>query len=251
VLGQPELATQYYRRVLALDPTARLPDDASPRLRPPFIAAQSSMAAHGRLTVRAERRAAALELRVVSDPLGMVAAVRPVADGKPGRAVALTSGVVALDDRRPIDAVWVLDEHGNTLVVVEPPARAPALAPAAAPPPPPPAGTPILRRWLTWAIPAAIVGGIGAGLLVDGQAAKDRLDQITAASSTHFLAEAEQQRARWQSDTRLATVAFTAAGALAVTAVVMAATGPSPDRQARIAPLATPHAIGLAWASRF
>ncbi|MCP6280625.1 hypothetical protein NL459_28785, partial [Klebsiella pneumoniae] len=53
VLGPPELAEQYYRRMLALAPDAVLPPDASPRLREPFVAAQAYMAAQQRFDARA------------------------------------------------------------------------------------------------------------------------------------------------------------------------------------------------------
>ena len=55
VLDQRELAEQYYRRWLAIDPDAALPDDTAPKLREPFVAAQAYSAAHGRLRATARR----------------------------------------------------------------------------------------------------------------------------------------------------------------------------------------------------
>ena len=203
VLGERELAEQYYRRVLALDPDARLPDDASPKLRQPFVAAQAYMAAHRRLTVRAVRRGRAIEVTVVGDPLGMVAAIAAKVGGAQRQKIAVTGAPVVLEPRGAVDELAVLDEHGNTLrTVAAPPTTGDAGGPddRAADP-----GTPIVRRWVTWAIPAVVLGGVGAGFLIDGQRAKAELDDILANDGMHFLAEAEQQRTRWKDDTTIAT----------------------------------------------
>jgi hypothetical protein len=53
VLGHADLAEQFYRRWLAVDPRAALGDDESPKLRAPFVAAQAYIQGHGRLVVSA------------------------------------------------------------------------------------------------------------------------------------------------------------------------------------------------------
>jgi hypothetical protein len=251
VLGQRELAEQYYRRVLALDPEAQLPADASPKLRPPFVAAQAYMAAHRRLAVRAERRGGNLTVTVVADPLGMIAAVAAVVAGQRERGVAVASGPVGLEPRGDVDHIAVLDEHGNTLRRIDPPAATVEAAPRAPAAPPAAPRTPILRRWLTWAIPAVLAGGIGAGFLIDGRNAKRELDAILARNDTYFFDEAERQRVRWQDDTRIATLAFAAAGGFAAAAIIMAATQPSTDAAPVVAPTISARQVGLAWTTRF
>ena len=116
--------------------------------------------------------------------------------------------------------------------------------------------------WWVWAIPAVIAAGVGGGFLYDGAAAHDRLDQITAASSAYYLADAEAARARWRADTQTATIALAAAGALAITAVVMAATAPRAPRATpttALAPTVFPGAatrgaapaLGVTWLRTF
>ena len=52
VLKDRALGEKFYQRWLALEPAARLPDGSSPKLRDAFVAAQSQMAARGRLALR-------------------------------------------------------------------------------------------------------------------------------------------------------------------------------------------------------
>jgi hypothetical protein len=249
VLGQGELAEQYYRRVLSLDPDARLPADASPKLRQPFVAAQAYMAAHHRLDVRAARRGRRIEITVVADPLGMVAAVTAIVDGAPLPEVAVTGAPIVLAPSGAVDRIVLLDEHGNTLrVIAAPPAGAEPVDPAGRPSSP---RVPILRRWITWAIPAVVMSGTGVAFLVAAQQASGRLDDILATSGTHFLDEAEQERRRWRDDTLIANLAFAAAGAFTVTAIVMAATQPSSAAQTAVIPTAGAHHVGLAFAAKF
>jgi hypothetical protein len=236
VLGPTDLAEQYYRRMLALDPTATLPPDASPRLRDPFVAAQAYMAAQPRFDVRARRTAQGIEVSVV-DPLRMVIAVATLEDGvvhgrhllvealpAAGATVTIgTSATVVLDDVG--DEVVVLDENGNFLRVIDLPPR-----PAPEEPPPPAPRTPILRRWVTWAIPAGLAAGATGFLFVDAKLAHDRLDDILAGSSMHYLDEAEEERRRWRGHTISAWVGVGVTAALATTAIVMATHRPQAVR---------------------
>lgn len=252
VLGQNDLAEQYYRRVLALDPDARLPADASPKLRQPFVAAQAFMAAHRRLEVRAARRGRRIEVTVVADPLGMVAAVTAIVDGEALPEVAVGDAPIVLAPDGKVTRIVLLDEHGNALRTMAAPA-APAggadpVGPAERPASP---HTPILRRWVTWAVPAAVLAGTGAAFLVAAQRASGRLDDILATSGAHYLDEAEQERKRWRDESLISGLAFAAAGAFTVTAIVMAATQPSPGAQAAVVPTVGAHDVGLAFAAKF
>lgn len=243
VLGQNDLAEQYYRRVLSLDPDARLPADASPKLRQPFIGAQAYMAAHRRLDARAARRGRRIEVTVVADPLGMVAAVTVIVGGEAFPEVAVTGAPIVLEPRGAAERIVMLDEHGNTLRAIAVPAD--GVERPAAP------HVPVVRRWVTWAIPAVVATGTGVAFLIAGQQAKGRLDDILAASGGYYLAEAEQERRTWRDDTLVSNIAFAAAGAFTLTAIVMAATQPSPGSQTAVIPTAGAHHVGLALSARF
>ena len=194
VLGQRELAEQYYRRWLALDPQAALGDDVAPKLREPFVAAQAYMAAHGRLAVTLARRATGeLEVVIASDPLAMAAAVA-LDGGAPVPLSAERRATLAAPADRAAGHAIVLDEHGNHLVEL-PIDAAPAPAPPGAPRPglayAPPTPRPFFRRWTTWAAPAGalvIAGGVFGTLAITGQQSQaDKIDH----SGDHFFDEVD------------------------------------------------------------
>jgi hypothetical protein len=223
VLGQSDLAEQYYRRLLALDPDATLPADASPKLRQPFVAAQAYMIAQGRLELVAVQRDAEIAVSIVSDPLNMIAGAMANAGGEAlaRESISMSQRAASLAVAKAADVreVMILDEHGNTLVVI------PVSVPEPEAPPPvveaPAVSTPLVRRWQTWAIPAAVFAGAGVGFFIDAQRSKGRLDDILADDSMFFFDEAEDQRRRWKRNTLIADVSFGIAGVLAVTSVVM------------------------------
>jgi hypothetical protein len=243
VLGQAELGEQYYRRVLALDPTAKLPTDVSPKLRERFVAAKAFMAAQTRLEIRAERQKDQIRITVIGDPLNMIAKYAAIAHGEPLPVETTTTLEVPRDTGAT--EVRALDEHGNTLAttaIVDEPAEA-----TPAPhhdEPHEPAETPLVRRWQTWAIPAGVAAAVGIGFFIDARLAKGELDDILASSSTHFLADAESQRQRWQNDMLVTEISLAAASAFAVTAIVMRATAP-------VSPQISPHTVGVAIAGKF
>ena len=220
VLGEPELAEQYYRRMLALDPAAMLPPDASPRLREPFVAAQAYMAAQQRFTARARRTGAGAEVSIV-DPLGMVVAVATLARGEVWARAAFAGAPVVLADAE--HDIVLLDEHGNFLRVIAPPP-----VPVVETPPTP--RTPLLRRPITWAIPATIFAGAGIAFFVDARLAKGRLDDILANDSMHFLEEAETERRRWRRHTIFAGAGVGLGAVFATTAIVLAVRHPTAVR---------------------
>ncbi len=242
VLGDDALADQYYRRMLALAPDTTLPLDASPRLREPFIAAQAYMAAQQRFAVRATRTDNGIAV-TVTDPLGMVVAVatveRGVVRGKQAvvgasfgpAAPGATSRPLVLEDIG--DEVVALDEHGNFLRVIALPPREVAVEMPAAP------STPILKRWVTWAIPAGVFTGASVYFFLDAQRSRDRLDDILANPSMHYFDDAETERRRWRGHTMIGWVGAGLAVGFATTAIVLAIRSPvtvtpvvGPDRAA-------------------
>ncbi len=231
VLGDADLAEQYYRRMLALDPDVMLPADASPRLRDPFVAAQAYMAAQQRFDLRATRTANGITVSVV-DPLGMIVAVatleRGVVRGKQGllEAAPAVSSTVSNGAAAPVvledigDEVVALDEHGNFLRVIELPAQPVVVDKPTTP------RTPFFRRWYVYAIPAVLAAGTTTFLFVDAQQTKGRLDDILANPGAHYFDEAEEERRRYRGHMMFGWVGVGVTAALTTTAIVMAATRP-------------------------
>ena len=217
VLGTADLAEQYYRRMLALDPDASLSSDASPRLREPFVAAQAYMAAQQRFEARATRSDQGIAVTIV-DPLGMVVAAATLERGELRGKQRFAGQPLVLEDVG--DDVVILDEHGNFLRVLEVPRGGNVDQPLTP-------RTPVLRRWYTWAIPAVAFAGGTAFFLVDAQRAKDRLDSIIAKSPDHFLDEAENQDRRWRRGTIIGWIGVGVTLGLTTTAIVLARSKPS------------------------
>ena len=199
VLDDRDVAEQYYRRWLAIDPGAALPADTAPKLRDPFIAAQAYIAAHGRLVARAERTPTGeIDVELVADPLAMAraaAALDPAARSAP---VAFGS-----DRRASLPAgsrVAILDDTGNRLLeldVAEPAAA--STLPAGQPPAPTTDATdhpPWTRNWLTWAIPTGAFGLVAAGFGIATLASYQRADMITSDSGKYHLVDAEDNLRR-------------------------------------------------------
>jgi hypothetical protein len=217
VLGPADLAEQYYRRMLALDPNATLPADASPRLREPFVAAQAYMAAQQRFEAKAARTARGIEVTIV-DPLGMVVAVAMLEAGELRNKQPFASQAITLADVGT--QVVALDEHGNFLRIVDLP------APAVVADEPMPPRTPFFRHWLTWTVPAVAATGATTFFFYDAKRAHDRLDTLLANSAGHFLDEAEAERRHWRRSTIIGWVGVGVTAALATTAIVMATRRP-------------------------
>ncbi len=228
VLGQREVGEQYFRRLLALRPQAKLSIDTAPKILEPFSAAQAHMAAVGNLRVSV-KATTALEVvvEITADPLGMVAAaqVRYVdGTGEIGlvRRPAPAPITVRIPAGATADSVEIVDEHGNHLLELSPP----ELRADGGPDPVDAGGSPNrLLRWPTWAIAAGVSGGIGVGFAIDGGRSHARLDDILANPEDHFFAEAESARRRWQRDATVANVAFVAAGVFVAGAVTVAVIG--------------------------
>ncbi len=246
VLGQREVAEQYYRRWIAIDPHAALPQTLAPKLREPFVAAQAYMAAHGQLVVRLSRSATVVDIAVESDPLAMVAAVA-IAPGAPVRlGVDRTAHLVVPVGARDV-VVLVLDETGNHVRELAAP-EAPAAPPPPPPPPPPPAPpeaveTPLYRNWLVYAIPAGASFVVGAGFGLAAGSANGSLGNVI---TTHgFYGDALADQHSRDRDATIANGFFLGAAVLGAAAVIAYTT--RPGREATIVtPTAAPGAVGVA-----
>jgi hypothetical protein len=150
-----------------------------------------------------------------------------------------------------VEGLVLLDEHGNTLRAIAAPAMAgdgdgdgPRQGDRAP-------STSILGSWITWAIPATALAATGVGFLVGAQRARGRLDDILANDQSHFFDEAEQERERWKTDTLISNLAFAAAGAFTVTALVIAVTRPSGGSHATLTPTVANHQVGVVLDAKF
>lgn len=277
VLGQRELAEQFYRRWLAIDPDAALPDDTAPKLREPFVAASAYVAAHGRLQAIAQRtQAGEIDVELVADPLAMAhaasaldpAAPVNVAAPAPGaRAAAAPASAVFGADRRVRLAgaarIAILDDRGNHLLELDPAAaaavpsvaapRTPSATDAEAAAPERPADPdrpPWTRRWLTWGIPTGVFALGAAGFGIAAIASYERAHQITGDSGHFYLADAQDNVRRGRTFVWITAGAGAAAVACAIPAAIYLARDVR-HRRVIAAPALSPGALGLVVAGRF
>ena len=232
VLGQPEIAEQFYRRWLALVPDATLPDTVAPKLRAPFERARAAMAGRGRIAVAVRRSGHAIDVVVESDPLAMVvgAAIEAEAPLAPKPFVARAVRFVDVDPAADV-AITILDEHDNHLLSVQAPAQA-ATAQADSE-----SGTPWYRNYLVWAVPAVAFGGVGVGFGIAANGAQREIDELQP--DEHFASELDAAHERRDRYALIANIGFIAGGACAVTAVIMAIVRPRANVSIAAAPSAT------------
>jgi hypothetical protein len=234
VLGQREIGEQYYRRWLALDPSASLGADVAPKLREPFEAAQAYIAAHGRMSAMATRISADVLDVAVTDPLAMAVSAT-IVGGTPVPLSAERRARLAPPDAGSV-VIAVLDDRGNKLVeLAAGPAAAdvipelpqdPADDPYAAEPTPSPpqleqpeAGP--SRLWLVFAVPSAVFLVTGAGFAVAAVNDRDIVDSAIETSTTHVYTEVADRQKRSQTFTALGGTALGIGVILAVPAAVL------------------------------
>jgi hypothetical protein len=103
-----------------------------------------------------------------------------------------------------------------------------------------------LRRPWPYAIGAGVLAGAGGVLVWRRQVARDDLDAILADSESHTFADAEAARDRAETYGWLSVAGFAAAGALAVTAIVLSTLD---DAEVVVAP--APGGVSVGAALRF
>jgi hypothetical protein len=258
VLGHPELAEQFYRRWLAIDPRAALPTDTAPKLRTPFEAAQAYLAGHGGLAARAARTADGVDVTVTSDPLQMARAAIAL-DGA-ATAAPLGSGSVAHLAASTTRAA-VLDEYGNHVLELDVPPPVPGApgptAPAAPAAPgrldaPKPAVSPRSwpRRWTTWAIPTAACGIVSVSFLGVALQAQITANQIAAESGAHRKADVDDELAHARTYTWVSAITAAATVGFAIPMAVYFLQQREEPR-ATIVPIAGRGTAGLAITGQF
>lgn len=237
VLGDREVAEQYYRRWLALEPMASLPPSVAPKLREPFVAAQAYMAAHGRLAVTAQRNADRVVVVLEADPLVMAASVA-VVGGTPIAFDASHRATLAVGATAP--RIVVLDEFGNTLVALDDiPVALVTDVPSGSPSPS------LVRHPLLWGILTVAAGGTTLAFGLAARSADDDLANILANSGAHTLADAEAAQDRRDRHALVTNIGFVATGVFAVTTTIMILTRPS-AKSATVVPQVTRDGIGVA-----
>lgn len=245
VLNQRELAEQYYRRWLALEPAAKLADGASPKLQEVFVAAQAYMGAHGRLAVKAERRATAIDVVVESDPLAMATAS---ALDAPGAAPVAFGADHHAHLEAPVGAarVFVLDDRGNHLaeLAVAEPTRAPEVII----PPPETPERPFSRQWTTWAVPSAafLVGGAVLGTIAITE--QDNLKAAISKSGDHFFGDVSDDHKAIKRNATIGIALGSVGALLAIPAAVFYVHASRPWNISRLSLVPTAHGLGLAGA---
>ena len=259
VLDQRELAEQFYRRWLAIDPDAALPDDTAPKLREPFVAAQAYIAAHGGLRATARRTASGeIDVELIADPLAMAHAAAALDPAGPPAVFGAERRVRLAE----VPRVAILDDRGNHLLELAPAAPAaaapapaapgPFVAPAAAPPPETPAEDrpPWTRRWLTWAIPTGVFALGAAGFGIAAIASYGQARTITASSGGYHLSDAQDHVDRGRTFVWITIGAGAAAAACAIPAAIYLARDLRHPRVVA-APTVAPGALGLVLVGRF
>jgi hypothetical protein len=247
VMGQSEVGEQYYRRWLALDPSATLSSDVAPKLREPFDAARAYIAAHGGLEISGSRTSPTeLQIEIVSDPLAMVRAARLGPAGQPAAFGAQRRMRLAVAAETA--HIAIVDHYGNTLLELE---VAPGTGPLVEPrretmPSPKPKQS---RTWLAFGVPAAILiaGGLGVGTYayLQWQVANEN----SADSSQHFFTDVDADVSQSR------TLGYVAGGvaavgvSLAIPAAILFLR--STESRTQVTPLAGGGTTGLAVTTRF
>lgn len=253
-LGNDADAELAFRRLLALDPDATLPDGTSPKIAARLDAARATMSKPLGVKIGEPAGQRVLHLEVVSDPLNMIAGAHiRYRDGRGVERIQETRGSgpltlpIAPSTQVQVD---VLDEHGNILVTESFTTRSLAPEPRKPRGPAPtrpvsvdPPDSPFHTRPLTWAAAAAGIGAVGLFFGLRSESAQDELDQLNRNSPAHDFRDALAVEGRLRRDTLIANIGFAAAGATAVVAAVLWLREPRPDRAA--IPALTPSAT--AW----
>ncbi len=210
VLGQADAGEQYYRRWLALDPTAALGKDISPKLRGPFDAAKAYIGAHGRFDVSASRTAPReVSVEVVSDPLAMARGVR-LERGEITTPFDSTKHAKLVVDIVAVRA-FVLDEYGNVLRELDVPAAVAEPLHAPYPVEKPEPKTKLVEHrgthraaLLAWGIPCVTFLGTGLGFTIAALYEQGKTIELIKDSKDHYYSEVDDRRAKRNAFTALA-----------------------------------------------
>ena len=256
-LGKVDDAEKYYRAWIALEPSAALEAGASPKLRAPFDAAKSFVAANGPLDVAAEYVSDDdVRVRVISDPLALA---RTAQAGTATIAIVDRAALVTGARRGPIA---VRDRYGNTLVEVtatdappaprEPvPPSEPVAAPVTVTAPSP---APVIRTregrsttFYALAIPTAVLLATGVGFGITSIAYHGRVTSALEDSGSSYYGDVVDDQKKVALFWKLSAIAGAAGLALAVPTTIVYLR----SRDAMVAPYVDGDGGGMTLAGRF
>lgn len=245
-LDEPSSAQRWFARWVALVPDARLPADASPKLRAPMDAARAELGG-ARLALRVDGDGRVVRVHVAGDALGLVrrVRVRPV-DGGGGQAGLPGEPIIMTPDGPAVAAA--LDEHGNELLA-QPVAAGDAGGGAATDAR---GSRSIAARWETWALAGGALAIGGGGFAWRTAVAQDEFDRLRGERGLHTFEELEDVRRRGERHALVANVAFGAAAATAVVGAILWVRGRDGDEPAvRLGATIAPGQAGVAITARF
>ena len=228
VMGQTELAEQFYRRLLSIHPEAKLEEGLAPKFKQPFNAAVAYVDAHGAVRARARRLPSGeVEVVVESDPLKMVDAVAlATGSAEPSQFDADRRALLPAPGEASPGELVLLDDRRNQLVVLATPVDALASVTVTdAPPSVGPSGPGLMRTWWVWAIPSGVALAVGIGAGMSASSASDDLAEGLE-NRTLFYDDAKDLRDKVSSRSTIANVSFATAGVFAVAAGVVWFTRP-------------------------
>jgi len=229
VLDQRDVADQYFRRWIALDPNASLAADVKAKIREPFVSAQAFMNAHGRMSVTATRESSGVSV-VIRDPVGLIRAIAPDAPGPPALQ-NVTGERLTISAAADVKRVFALDEHGNHLVeaTILEWVAVKSYTPASK-------SISIVRSWKLW---AALSGAmfLGASVVAMVAGSSDNDVQNFAFDGSHYYSEYEDARDSRDKQALVANGLWIGSGFCLATAIVMFVIRPT-ERSVAITPAA-------------
>ena len=211
-LELPTTASEYFQRLLALDPSADL-GDVSPKIAQPFTDAKTALFGRPALSVHSEivrAPATAVVVIVDSDPLAMVAGARAVVAGRriEGRGSPRIELPLPAGDHLEV-AVSAIDRYGNRLVDL-----APLVVEAPAP-------TPVYARFWPWALAAGALAANGVVFGLLARANDDDARSFSKDSLNHDYREIQSLKDARDRDALVANISFGVAGACAVVSAIL------------------------------
>lgn len=216
-LDRTDEAEMWFKRLLALEPTATLPVGTSPKITGPFERARAFIEERGALAVRHEAVPGGVVLHVDRDPLGMVDGARAYVQTSDVRLFVLDGrGETRIHIEVPqngfANKVVAIDEHGNELAAILLAARVTELDVV---------GQRRDRAGRGWWLSAGVtVASLGAGIYfgLDTRDAEKDLAALNESSQDGPIAanEAHELVRRGRRSAILANVGFAATGVGAV-----------------------------------
>ena len=248
-MNDAKAATEAFKRLLVLDPKAKLPAGTSPKVQKPFNAANDwfKKAAPLQVEVETADKPAAVTLQIESDPLEMVASAQvaftidggaeQTLDGKGDK----TAIKIALPKGKRIDLrLYALDAQGNHLaelgtravpivITSEQQVETPKVV---GPKKPPPKvehgdGRPLYLKWWLWGGVAVAFGAGTTYFALEARSDRDKLQKIIDTSVQHRVGEESDAEDRLRRDLLLTNIGLGATVVFAAGAAILYLTKPS------------------------